>query len=139
MKIKIGKKYKTRDCRDVRIYAIDVAGDKKVHGAILDETGFYQSDWFENGSISRNGKESDFDLVECKEDWEILTDTLTFTGIPSICVLVEDSYLVSVRDFQDKGFGEIKLKIKGGIDIVVFKKDIKLATLEDCKRFILEK
>jgi len=64
--IDINKKYRTRDGREVRIYALDGGGALPVHGACRDdETGVWVlSRWKENGSISL----SDFpsDLVEVK-------------------------------------------------------------------------
>jgi phage terminase large subunit GpA-like protein len=64
--IDINKKYRTRDGREVRIYALDGGGALPVQGACRDdETGVWVlSRWKENGRISL----SDFpsDLVEVK-------------------------------------------------------------------------
>ena len=64
--IDINKKYRTRDGREVRIYAVDGGGALPVQGACRDdETGVWVlSRWKENGRISL----SDFpsDLIEVK-------------------------------------------------------------------------
>ena len=64
--IDINKKYRTRDGREVRIYALDGGGALPVQGACRDdETGVWcLSRWTENGRISP----SDFpsDLIEVK-------------------------------------------------------------------------
>ena len=64
--IDINKKYRTRDGREVRIYALDGGGALPVHGACRDdETGVWVlSRWKENGSISLCDFPSD--LVEVK-------------------------------------------------------------------------
>jgi len=48
--IDINKKYRTRDGREVRIYATDGANGK-VHGAILDEGGWEHRTWNSTGRI----------------------------------------------------------------------------------------
>jgi len=81
MKIEMGKKYKTRDGRDVRIYAVDGFGVHCVHGAYFDtadygEVGWIDDSWTINGEVVEGQEGFDLELVEVKEDWEIAVDIL---------------------------------------------------------------
>ena len=49
MKIELGKWYRTRDGREVRIYAVDAGGDYPVHGAVLGEEGWQFNSWALDG------------------------------------------------------------------------------------------
>ena len=49
MTISIDKKYRTRDGREVRIYAVDGRGKHPVHGAYLTEDGWKAYDWAADG------------------------------------------------------------------------------------------
>lgn len=55
MKIEVGKFYKTRNGRKVRIYAIDGQKEHPVHGAICDSQNneWYPDSWSFNGEYSR--------------------------------------------------------------------------------------
>ena len=55
------KQYRTRDGREVRIYATDVYKDYPIHGAIMDH-GWCFHYWTEDGK----GTTSRFDLIEVK-------------------------------------------------------------------------
>jgi hypothetical protein len=59
------KTYRTRDGREVRIYATDGGvGKSMVHGATLDEApGWFPRLWYPDGSHTENG---DLDLIEMK-------------------------------------------------------------------------
>ena len=59
------KQYRTRDGREVRIYATDGGvGKSMVHGATLDEApGWFPRLWYPDGSHTENG---DLDLIEVK-------------------------------------------------------------------------
>lgn len=46
------KQYKTRDGREVRIYATDGAGPHPVHGAIREFNGWYNCNWSQYGKYS---------------------------------------------------------------------------------------
>jgi len=61
------KTYKTRDGREVRIYATDGRAFYPIHGAILQEHGWQQSCWAVDGlhSISSSGNHSG-DLIEVR-------------------------------------------------------------------------
>jgi hypothetical protein len=62
--IDITKQYKTRDGREVRIYAVDGCGSVPVHGAILNTYGWEPYQWINDGrSYLQDGPE---DLIEVK-------------------------------------------------------------------------
>jgi len=79
MKIEVGKKYKTRDGKKVRLYAVDCGGTYSVHGAITSGEVQCISCWKpcgkhnNYGDIDETGRN---DLIEIKEDWEIAVDIL---------------------------------------------------------------
>jgi hypothetical protein len=51
--IELGKHYKTRDGREVRIYAVDGGGRFPVHGAVkLDDGTWRQEEWTLTGSYN---------------------------------------------------------------------------------------
>lgn len=68
--IDINKKYKTRDGKEVRIYATDHVGSYPICGAIRYEDGWYEESWEEDG---RNSNYVEDDLVEVSkyEDFKI--------------------------------------------------------------------
>ncbi len=59
------KTYKTRDGREVRIYATDGAGIRPVHGAIKTDEGWVREDWSSDGGFGGNMRFSD-DLIEVR-------------------------------------------------------------------------
>lgn len=69
MKISLGKIYKTRNGRAVRIYDLD-NGDNEypISGSISDSFGRYPylSNWTPEGFYSIDSTENDEDLIECK-------------------------------------------------------------------------
>lgn len=57
--IELGKKYRTRDGREVRIYAIEAAGIYPVHGAVRSINGFWCSRmWNHSGRMQGHGGKS---------------------------------------------------------------------------------
>lgn len=62
------KTYRTRDGREVRIYAVDGCNDYPVHGAILNEYGWVVTTWRKDGRSFRsgNGRDEPYDLIEVK-------------------------------------------------------------------------
>ena len=62
--IDINKKYRTRDGREVRIYALDGGGNYPVHGAFKSHTGWVVRHWPQDGIQSVFGGSDD--LVEVK-------------------------------------------------------------------------
>lgn len=63
--IDINKQYRTKDGREVRIYATDGVGAFKIHGAICCDGNWHIDSWQSNGCCNAIG-ESDRDLVEVK-------------------------------------------------------------------------
>ncbi len=59
------KQYRTRDGREVRIYAVDGGNGWSVHGAVLGEAGWMATIW---NAIGRRSKldETNDDLIEAK-------------------------------------------------------------------------
>jgi hypothetical protein len=63
--IDINKQYRTRDGREVRIYAVDGQEDWPIHGATLKSFGWSSECWTKNGSSLTNMPHAD-DLVEVR-------------------------------------------------------------------------
>jgi hypothetical protein len=61
--IDINKKYRTRDGREVRIYAVDGGEPRPVHGAFKDHDGWVVSHWPQDGIQYFEGPHN---LVEVK-------------------------------------------------------------------------
>ena len=59
------KTYRTRDGREVRIYAVDGAGADPIHGAIFTPEGWEGCSWMQNGRWMR-AKECSKDLIEVR-------------------------------------------------------------------------
>ena len=75
--IDIHKNYRTRDGREVRIYATDGAGDYPVHGAVHLSKGWGFKLWRSCGLVS-SVSQSSADLVEVvmlPEYWVVFYDT----------------------------------------------------------------
>lgn len=73
MKIDINKKYKTRDGRDVRIYAVDGFGTYCVHGAYFekddyDTFGWIDDSWTIEGEVISGQSGFDLELIEVKNE-----------------------------------------------------------------------
>ena len=62
MKIELGKQYRTRDGREVRIYAVDGGGDWPVHGAYMHGDTWRIISWTAEGSVYSH--KTDTDLIE---------------------------------------------------------------------------
>jgi hypothetical protein len=72
------KQYKTRDGREVRIYATDGGGEYPVHGAIRRGDGWGCEMWGSNGRIVSSCRQKPEDLIEVKprmkfERWYLFT------------------------------------------------------------------
>lgn len=75
--IELGKKYRTRDGREVRIYAVDGSGMYPVHGASNRPAGWCLERWTNTGELWANGKEDPYDLIEVQpERWHPIVVTL---------------------------------------------------------------
>jgi hypothetical protein len=59
------KQYRTRDGREVRIYAVDGGGYKEVHGAYRDAIGWVLAYWYDDGKSVRT-VDAPYDLIEVK-------------------------------------------------------------------------
>jgi hypothetical protein len=64
MMISMDKKYRTRDGREVRIYAVDGGGMHPVHGSIKTSDGWRSFTWPSDGHITCD--ENCGDLIEVK-------------------------------------------------------------------------
>ena len=62
--IDINKKYRTRACAEVRIYAVDGDEPRPVHGAFKGPTGWVVSCWRQDGTQLDFG--GHYDLIELK-------------------------------------------------------------------------
>lgn len=67
-KIELGKTYRTRDGREVRIYAVDGGTGNLVHGAYQSSSGYWASaEWYaHSGEFSVWHKDQHLDLIEVK-------------------------------------------------------------------------
>ena len=60
------KTYRTRDGREVRIYAVDGGGEYPVHGAYYyNGNRWYQCSWSETGGVHMSHT-TDYDLIEVR-------------------------------------------------------------------------
>jgi len=82
--IDIDKKYRTRDGREVRIYATDGVGLKSVHGAYFDvhTQGWASLAWTDYGSVDAYKTIQPLDLIEVRPRHK-RTVWLNVYGIPS--------------------------------------------------------
>ena len=60
------KTYRTRDGREVRIYAVDGGGEYPVHGARESDEGWIGSVWGRDGNFHMNKFSCDHDLIEVR-------------------------------------------------------------------------
>lgn len=68
--IELGKKYRTRDGLEVRIYAVDGGGKYPVHGAFLNILGAWQqAEWTRDGSyVFDGGGSHPLNLIEVRPE-----------------------------------------------------------------------
>ena len=62
----ITKTYKTRDGREVRIYATDGGGDRPVHGAVINHGEWFLRHWSAKGTAFPDHGHCSDDLIEVK-------------------------------------------------------------------------
>jgi hypothetical protein len=60
------KQYRTRDGREVRIYAVDGGCSYPVHGAYKGDAGWVIAQWTREGCFQSNKFSNGFDLIEVK-------------------------------------------------------------------------
>ena len=140
MKIEMNKKYRTRDGKDVRIYAVDGKGDYPVHGAIDFGDNHQPLKWKIDGSFSTRTNSAD--LIEVKEDWEILIEHFNNNGKPVILVIYGKVHIcenMKESEYSSDYCNSLLIRHYGNSYFNLHKKEIRIATLEDCKKFILEK
>jgi hypothetical protein len=86
--IDINKKYRTRDGREVRIYATDGQDEWPIHGATLKSFGWSSECWTRDGSSLTNQPHAD-DLIEVRPRHK-RTVWLSFMGDGFRCYNTED-------------------------------------------------
>ena len=64
--IDINKKYRTRDGREVRIYATDGHDNQAVHGAVKDSHAWTLHTWYSDGVFARSDRNGLRDLIEVR-------------------------------------------------------------------------
>ena len=77
MEIELGKQYRTRDGREVRVYAVDGGGPYPVHGAVKLDEGWEAGVWRSDGRLS-GYTEGDTDLIEVKPRIERKNSTFSY-------------------------------------------------------------
>jgi hypothetical protein len=60
------KTYRTRDGREVRIYATDGTDDQGIHGAVKDGNGWTIAAWYGDGVHARSSRNGPRDLIEVR-------------------------------------------------------------------------
>ena len=66
MMIDINKQYRTRDGREVRIYATDGTNDQNIHGATKESEGWMVRAWYRDGVYARSDPNGKRDLIEVR-------------------------------------------------------------------------
>ena len=95
--IDINKTYRTRDGREVRIYATDGGGPQPVHGAVSGLSFWSTASWSKNGSYNlAYGQEHDNDLIEVRPRHKRTVWLHVFKN-GSVCATEETYYVVSGR------------------------------------------
>lgn len=90
--IDINKKYRTRDGREVRIYAVDVDNLDNVHGAYLHKEGKWMVASWGWGGARHDAEETPMDLIEVKPRikrtlWVcVYPDELTWLGVEGYAI-----------------------------------------------------
>jgi hypothetical protein len=109
--IDIDKEYRTRDGREVRIYAIDGGRSKNIiHGATLEQdAGWCIAFWDRNGKWNTSGYNSDYELIEVKPRIQQTIYINIYDGYESI-----SSTEKIAKDREDCG---IRARVKVDIDV----------------------
>ena len=106
--IDITKQYRTRDGREVRIYATDGCNGHRVHGAIYEgkSSGWVHRAWFKDGRM-HDASQSDADLIEVRP--RIKRDVW-------VNVYREEVRVYSCREYADSAAGRRIACVKLTID-----------------------
>ena len=107
--IDINKKYRTRACAEVRIYAVDGDEPRPVHGAFKGPTGWVVSCWRQDGTQLDFG--GHYDLIELKPRikrtvWLALYPLDDVWVVSGDCTAVEKGCLACVKVEIDCEEGE---------------------------------
>ena len=142
MKIEMNKKYKTRSGENVTIQRTAFG---KAYGIIeCDNKDGLFTIWDENGEPIKtemiglyNGS---LDLIEVKEDWELLIEHFKSSDGPLLIKIGHDLFKIHgvAKINYDGEYMDVCTSCTGDIIRILYL-GVKLATLEDCKRYILEK
>ena len=65
--IELGKKYRTRDGREVRIYAVEGGESPSVHAAFLNDDGWEAANWYRDGHWYKD-EDHPLDLIEVQPE-----------------------------------------------------------------------
>ena len=91
------KTYKTRDGREVRIYATDGIDDQSIHGAVKDNlNGWILHAWYSDGVHARSDRNGRYDLIEVRPRHK-RTVWLHMFKNGSVCATEETYYVVAGR------------------------------------------
>jgi len=96
--IDINKKYRTRDGREVRIYATDGAGRKSAHGAYFDSAvnGWVSVAWTQFGRVDAYQELQPLDLIEVRPRHKRTVWLHVFKN-STVCATEEPAYNVTNR------------------------------------------
>ena len=109
--IDINKKYRTRDGREVRIYAVDVDNLDNVHGAYRHKDGKWMVASWSWGGARHDAEETPMDLIEVKPRikrtvWLALYPLDDVWIVSDDCTAVEKGCLARVKVEIDCEEGE---------------------------------
>ena len=91
------KTYRTRDGREVRIYATDGGGPCPVHGAVSGLNFWSTASWSKNGSYKLvYGQENDWDIIEVRPRHKRTVWLHVFKS-GSVCATEETYHVVAGR------------------------------------------
>ena len=139
-KIEMNKKYETKAGEKVLIYSVTGGCVYSVHGAVDTVMGYRMCTWTHEG-CRYEGEDGDSDLIELKEDWEILVEHFENNKDSVMVKVGSDIFTVSeVLRGVNYDYKHMEIIISSeGHTVRCLKANVKLATLEDCDEYILGK
>ena len=90
------KTYKTRDGREVRIYATDGTDNQSIHGAVKDGNGWTIAAWYSDGVHARSNRNGPRDLVEVRPRHKRTVWLHVWNG-GAVCATEEEYYVPAGR------------------------------------------
>jgi len=81
------KTYRTKNGKEVRIYATDGQGEQPIHGAVLEPNGWEPISWDANGFYFSSRNTSSFDLIEVKPKFRVERWVNIYSDPPKISYL----------------------------------------------------